>query len=123
MAYRFKLDENVPLAAKAVLIEQGHDALTVLDQHLGGKDDDKIATVCAQEDRILVTIDLDFSDIRKYPPGSNPGIWILRPLTQSVDNCVALVRHAVVFSKTESPERALWIVESGKIRIRTSHEV
>ena len=123
MVYRFKLDENLPAAAKAVLIEQGHDALTVLDQHLGGKEDDKIAAVCSEENRILVTIDLDFSDIRQYPPGSNPGIWILRPLTQSIDNCVALVRHALAFSKAESPERALWIVEPQKIRIRTSHEV
>ena len=58
MAYRFKLDENLPAAVKAVLIEQGHDALTVVDQHLGGYDDDKIAAVCSEEDRILVTIDL-----------------------------------------------------------------
>lgn len=78
---------------KAVLIEQGHDALTVLDQHLGGYDDDKIAAVCSEEDRILVTIDLDFSDIRQYPPGSNPGIWILRPLTQSIHIIAVLIRR------------------------------
>ena len=123
MGYRFKLDENLPAAIKAVLIEQGHDALTVLDQHLGGNEDDKIVAVCSEENRILVTIDLDFSDIRRYPPGSNPGIWILRPSTQSIDSCVALVRHAMAFSKTESQERALWIVEPRKIRIRTPHEV
>ena len=123
MVHRFKLDENLPTAVKATLVEQGHDALTVLDQSLGGNEDKKIAAVCSEEDRILVTFDLDFSDIREYPPGSNPGIWILRPATQSIDKCVALVRDALAYIETESPERALWIVEPGKIRIRTSHEV
>ena len=123
MALRFKLDENLPIAVKAALVIQGHDALTALDQSLGGEEDRKIAAICAEEDRILVTLDLDFSDIREYPPGSNPGIWILRPVTQSIDKCVALVRDALACVETESPERALWIIEPGKIRIRTSHGI
>ena len=90
MVHRFKLDENLPTAIKAALVDQGHDALTVLDQSLGGNEDYKIAAVCSEENRILIKIDVDFSDIRQYPPGSNPGIWILRPVSQSIGNSVAL---------------------------------
>lgn len=120
MPLRFKLDENLPTVIKSVLIDDGHDALTVLDQGLGGREDPTVYSVCSAEDRILITLDLDFSDIRQYPPGANPGIWILRPTNQSIDKVVALVRGALTLSKDESPSRALWIIESGKIRIRTA---
>lgn len=122
MPFRFKVDANLPIAIKTVLVEGGHDALTVVDQKLGGQENPTVFSVCKTEDRILVTLDLDFSDIRMYEPGSHPGIWILRPTTQSIDNCVALVRGALALSKTEAPETALWIIEPGKIRVRTTHE-
>lgn len=35
-AVQFKLDENLPDEAADLLRAAGHDALTVLDQHLGG---------------------------------------------------------------------------------------
>jgi len=122
MPFRFKLDENLPTAIKKILVEDGHDALTVLDQKLGGQDDPTVYAVCNTENRMLVTLDLDFADIRQYAPGTHAGIWILRPATQSIDNCVALVRGALMLSMTESPVTALWIIEPGKIRVRTSHE-
>ena len=94
MALRFKLDENLPSAVKHLLSKLGHDALTALDQELGGRTDDEVANVCNAEDRILITFDLDFSDIRQYPPNSHPGIWILRPVTQSIDNTSQLTSRA-----------------------------
>ena len=33
---RFKLDENLPLELKRLFTESGHDAVTVLDQGMGG---------------------------------------------------------------------------------------
>jgi hypothetical protein len=33
---RFKLDENLPRAAKTLFESFGHDACTVLDENLGG---------------------------------------------------------------------------------------
>jgi hypothetical protein len=32
---------------------------------------------------VLVTFDLDFSDIRVYPPAGHHGIWVLRPRTKA----------------------------------------
>jgi hypothetical protein len=34
---------------------------------------------CEREDWILLTLDLDFSDIHAYPPEEFPGILVLRP--------------------------------------------
>ncbi|MCY4113992.1 MAG: DUF5615 family PIN-like protein [Chloroflexi bacterium] len=72
---RFKLDENLPLQLKRHFTESGHDAVTVLDQGMGGATDAEVASVCLGEERILVTQDIDFADIRMYPPGQFPGSW------------------------------------------------
>ena len=54
---RFKIDENLPVEVAELLRRLGHDATTILEQHLGGSADPKVASVCQQERRILVTLD------------------------------------------------------------------
>jgi len=51
--------------------------MTIHDQQLVGEPDPRIAAVCLAEQRALVTLDLDFSDIRTYPPGEFGGIVVL----------------------------------------------
>jgi predicted nuclease of predicted toxin-antitoxin system len=46
---------------------------------LAGAADPKVAAVCQAEARVLFTLDLDFADIRTYPPGDYAGIVVLRP--------------------------------------------
>lgn len=76
MAYAAALahEEVVPLAAwnsrstricpADLLTAAGHDAMTVYQQSLDGAPDQGIVDVCNEEGRILVTADLDLSDIR-----------------------------------------------------------
>jgi predicted nuclease of predicted toxin-antitoxin system len=65
---KFKIDENLPYEIKLLLTQAGHDALTVNDQGLTGNPDTNLAAVCGKEGRAFITCDLDFSDIRAYPP-------------------------------------------------------
>jgi Domain of unknown function (DUF5615) len=65
---RFKTDENLPVEVAELLRQHQHDALSVHDQQLAGQVDPRIARVCQTENRALVTCDLDFADIRAYPP-------------------------------------------------------
>src|SRR3990170_8670130 len=95
MAGRFKLDENLPRDAEGLLGEAGHDVETALNERLGGGPDRKVFDASQSEDRILVTLDLDFADIRLYPPSSHPGIWVLRPHTQSIENVLTLLKGAL----------------------------
>ncbi len=48
------------------------------DQRLVGTSDRHLSEVCKSEGRIFVTLDLDFADIRTYPPDEHPGIIVLR---------------------------------------------
>ena len=118
MAVRFKLDENLPRDTVALLRDAGHDVQTVLEERLGGSTDPKVLDVCRTEGRVLITFDLDFSDIRLYPPATHKGIWVLRPQTQSIDSTLTLLKGALRVLKTESTHSRLWIVEPGQVRIR-----
>jgi predicted nuclease of predicted toxin-antitoxin system len=66
---KFKIDENLPSEIKHLLIQAGHDALTVKDQELTGHPDTNLAVVCLAENRTFITADLDFF---RYP-GLSPG--------------------------------------------------
>jgi predicted nuclease of predicted toxin-antitoxin system len=115
---QFKIDENLPIEVSDLLRHAGHDAATVLEQRLGGAADPMIAAVCQRENRILVTLDLDFADIRSYPPAQYPGLIVLRVMRQDkVQVLETLSRLLPVFSD-ETPEHALWIVEEDRVRIR-----
>ena len=39
---RFKFDENLPAQLAALFAESGHDAVTVLDEQIGGAQDPRI---------------------------------------------------------------------------------
>lgn len=118
MAARFKLDENLPRDAEAMLRSAGHDVHTVRDEHLEGNTDHSVIDASRAEDRILVTFDLDFSNIRLYPPADHKGIWVLRPHTQSIDNTLALLKGALIVLETEPTPGRLWTIESERVRIR-----
>ncbi|HSV81896.1 MAG TPA: DUF5615 family PIN-like protein [Ramlibacter sp.] len=118
MALRFKLDENIPRDAVALLNAAAHDAHSVGDEHLEGSQDALLLDVCRNEARVLVTLDLDFADIRQYPPSSHAGVWVLRPPTQSIENILNVLRGALALNATEPADRRLWIVERDRVRIR-----
>lgn len=115
---RFKIDENLPIEVAGVLRDAGHDAMTIGDQRMSGEPDPRIAAVCRDEDRAILTLDLDFSDIRTYPPSDYPGIVVLRPSTQSKGDVLALVVQLLPLLNIERLIGNLWILQRGGLRIR-----
>ena len=75
---RFLLDANLPRAAIAVLVDSGHEAEFARDIGLAAAPDDQIAAHARQTRSALLTRDLDFADIRRYPPDQYHGIVVLR---------------------------------------------
>ena len=115
---RFKLDENLPVELAELFREAGHDDVTVLDLGLGGARDRDLAAACAREDRAIVTLDLDFSDLRTYSPGAYSGIVVFR-LNSQVRNHVREVGTRFLKTLSDSLlDGQLWIVEESRIRVR-----
>ncbi len=115
---RFKIDENLPLDSASILRDIGFDADTVKDESLSGADDSVNSEQCKVEGRVLLTLDLDFADIRRYPPGEHPGIIVFRPQDQSKPTVISLLRRLILVLENKSPERRLWIAEHDRIRYR-----
>ena len=59
----FKIDENLHEEVAELLRQNGHDAVSVYDQHMRGHTDEDVAAVCRREGRVIVTQDLDFSTL------------------------------------------------------------
>ena len=68
---RAKLDENIPVEAVRILVDAGWDVATVHDENMVGAEDRLVAAACQAEGRVLFSLDLDFADIRAYPPPVN----------------------------------------------------
>lgn len=85
---------NIPRAAMKVLHRQGHIAEHVRDIGLGDASDDRIAAQA--EGAVLVTRDLDFADVRRYPPVDGPGFLVLRvPEHLTADHIATLLERFV----------------------------
>ena len=119
---RFKVDENLPPEASTFLVEQGHDAVTVWDQQLRGAKDPRLAEACRSEQRVLVTFDVGFSDIRQYQPGQWPGFIVLRLGSQARKHVMSVLRRLAPSLATQTMDGRLWVVTETEIRIRGGEE-
>jgi predicted nuclease of predicted toxin-antitoxin system len=115
---RFKVDENLPVEVAQLLRQNGHDAATVLEQRLGGHPDQDIAAVCIAEARCLITLDVDFANLRQYPPANHCGLVVLRLARQDKPTVLDMMRRILPLLSCEPLDRKLWIVEMDRIRIR-----
>jgi len=99
----------------------GHDASTVLAQKLPGATDEEIFGVCCREKRCLVTLDMDFSSVLRFPPQDSAGIIVLRlPAQPSPTLLCQTILTLLEGLKKEKVTGKLWIVEPGRIRIHVA---
>lgn len=114
---KLKLDENLDVRLAALFAEAGHQVATVRGQGLGGAEDDRVFGVCRAEGRVLVTLDLDFANPIRYPPGLTEGVVVLRPLRPVLPLIERLLRELLPALNSQALQGTLWIAEPGRVRI------
>jgi predicted nuclease of predicted toxin-antitoxin system len=117
---RLKIDENLHDDLAKLLADEGHDVQTVRDEGMSGCEDPVLSQHCRSENRTLVTLDLDFSDIRKYPPEAHAGLIVLRVGNQSRAHVLKVVERILGLLEHETVTGRLWIVTESGVRIRGS---
>lgn len=117
MRLKLKVDENLPAEAAQMLRVAGRDAVTTLDQRLGGHPDEEMADVCQREDRIILTLDGDFGDIRTYVPAEYPGIIVLNLVLLDKRPILTAIRRLLPVLSTEVIAGKLWIVDEWRVRV------
>ncbi len=90
---KFKIDENLPLESAEILRDAGYDAETVRDEGLEGEPDSRIYSVCLEESRVLITLDVGFSNILAYPPSKHVGVIVLRLSNQSKQSVLEKIKR------------------------------
>jgi len=119
---RAKLDENIPAEGTELLRAAGWACDTVPGEGLGGAEDAKIAAACRAEARVLFTLDLDFSDIRAYPPNEYVGIVVLRPAEPSRRMVLQMLVRVLPVLAAQWADHQLWIVEPDRVRVRSANQ-
>jgi len=115
---RVKLDENLPLRIAIELRARSHDVQTVGEEGLTGRADADIWQASQREGRILITQDLDFSDSRKFQPGSHHGIVLIRLRSPSRKNLIARANELFDTEDVSGWCGCFVVVTERKIRIR-----
>lgn len=116
---RIKLDENIPVQAKELLAAANHSVDTVFDELLNGKSDEVVIEACRHEGRVLFTLDLDFADIRLYPPNQYTGIVVFRPHSGAAPVVLSLLARCLAVIAHDEVRGSLWIVSESGIRIHS----
>jgi predicted nuclease of predicted toxin-antitoxin system len=113
-----KLDENLPESLVSKLQELGHDVDTVPSEHLAERDDNEVWQAAQAVDRFLITQDLDFSDVRRFTPGTHAGLLLVR-LAQPGRNALA-ARVATLFAteRVDQWRGCLVVATEHKVRVR-----
>ena len=120
---KFKLDENLGTRTQTLFLSKGHGVGTVRGQGLGGVSDSDLYRICCEEGRCLVTLDLDFADVTRFPPEQAGGIVVIRlPKNATLTLLERLVGQFLSMLTQTSVEKQLWVVEPGRIRVHQSRE-
>jgi predicted nuclease of predicted toxin-antitoxin system len=126
---KFKLDGNLGRQAGAVLVEAGFDVATVSDQRLESAPDRQVIDHSVREERCLVTMDAEFGNPLRFPPHHYRGIVLLRVpgrvTSELILDTVRTLRDALLSRNRPpggsiplpGPDRRLWIVQPGRVRL------
>ncbi len=111
-------DECVYKITVDLLRSWGHDVLTAQEVGLSGKPDEEILAYAVRHERVLITIDMDFSNIRHYTPESHRGIIVAKIRPRNADAVHKVLQHLLNNIKPDRLNTSLVIIDQTKYRIR-----
>jgi predicted nuclease of predicted toxin-antitoxin system len=115
---KLKLDENLSRHLKSVLSLLHHDVASAADEGLLSQPDAVIAAAAKSEGRLSLTLDIEFGNLTKYPPGSHPGIIFFRPRSFGPLTVNEFIKDFFLQTPAESLAGCVVVVDPGRVRVR-----
>jgi len=89
-----------------------------LREGLAGRDDAEVWEAAQESERFLITQDLDFSDIRRFTPGTHHGLLLVRLRDPGRDALAQKVRTVFQTEAVENWNGCFVVATERKIRVR-----
>lgn len=116
---RFLVDEDLPRSLVGALREAGLEADHVIDSGLRGQPDGAIFDHAMTSGMTLVSADLGFANVLRFPLGAHDGIVVTRfPNEMSMMKTNAAIVRALGELTDEELRGNLVILEPGRVRLR-----
>ena len=112
---RFVVDECTGPAVANWLRHQGHDVISVFDEHRG-LGDDAILTLANMQNRILITNDKDFGEKIFREHRRHRGVIFLRLGNEHYPNKIAVLERVLAGYAARIPDHFV-VVSEDKLRI------
>jgi predicted nuclease of predicted toxin-antitoxin system len=119
---KFKLDENLPESLLSELSRLGHDVDNVRGESLIGRADMEVWKAAQETGRVLITQDLDFSDIRQFAPGTHHGLVLVRLRVPGRVALARRIRETFAIEPVATWERSFVLLTDVKVRVHSPKE-
>ncbi len=113
------LDHCVSKRTVDHLRKLGHDILTSKDLGKEKAFDPDVLELATNTDRVMITEDRGFGDVRKYPPGQYQGVLVLR--VRNPASRTALHRNLEAFLRSTDRDvirGCLVLLDEARVRVR-----
>jgi predicted nuclease of predicted toxin-antitoxin system len=115
---RILLDENLPTDLIEALRRLGHDVEHVCSLNLSGHPDPDVRALAESENRLLITQDIRFADIRTFMPGTHAGFVFVRLKKAGLRAIIARLRTVLQTEDVESWRGCFVVIGESKLRVR-----
>jgi len=117
---RIFCDQNVMTETVDYLRSLGHDVGSTRDSGLATASDAEVLRTAIQQERVLLTYNADFSDIRSFPLESHSGIIRLRLVDQTAEKMHPILGN--VLRQLENKDISGKLVTVGRTNVRIRAE-
>jgi len=117
---KFFANENLFEPIIDYLRDLGSDILSARDAGLSGISDNEVYQLACNEERVIITMDKDFSRMFRFPPEKCGGIIVVKIYKRTVDETLEIFKKFYRSLKEKDIRKNLVIITPENVRIRRS---
>jgi predicted nuclease of predicted toxin-antitoxin system len=100
-----------------ILANLHHDVHSVAEENLSGGSDRDVWEAAQRDARFLITQDLDFSDLRRFAPGTHCGMLLVRLRSPDRQSLIRRVRDVFQHEEVTHWVKCFGVATERKVRV------